>query len=168
MAFSTRRGRPRTSGARPERDYGTPELQKKRQYGLTVEAIDLCLHRGIISPQQHWCGVHLRWLHALRYGVADAKTSSGLLHQSAGTSLQDEQWNNEREQEYHAATLALAEQHALHPTIRLCVYNERPIFLTLNNEALRALPRQQLQRYTSEVSLVRLGLSSLQRLWHNS
>ena len=68
MAFSTRRGRP----PRPrldDNDNGTPELQFKRALGVTREPIDLCLERNLITPDHHWCSLHLRWLYTLRYGA---------------------------------------------------------------------------------------------------
>jgi hypothetical protein len=64
MPLMRKRGRPAQN--RPEVDYGTPELQQKRQHHLTIEPLDWLLQHSLISQKQHWCGLHFRWLYTLR------------------------------------------------------------------------------------------------------
>ena len=72
LHFPRRRGRPKS--VHHGIDRGTPELAQKRLRGETTETLDLCLERGLITPQQHWCGIHLRWLYTLRYGAPGVRS----------------------------------------------------------------------------------------------
>lgn len=126
MAFSTRRGRPRATSGVP--DTGTPELRRKRQLGITVEPIDLCLEKGIISPDQHRSGLHLRWLYTLRYG-APSLTTRYFREDAGAGQLTCDQWRGAREQEYLLATRLLAAQRLEQTIGRLVIYNEMPAFL---------------------------------------
>ncbi len=126
MAFSTKRGRPRQPTTTS--DFGTPELQWKQVHGLTAEPIDLCLARNLISDEQHRGGLHLRWLHTLRYGAPRITTCYTLPDESA-MAMDDPAWRSLREREY-AEAIALLRAHRRHdPVIRLTVYNEMPHFL---------------------------------------
>lgn len=126
MAFSSRRGRPRTTSGVP--DTGTPELRRKRDLGLTVEPIDLCLARGIIDPGQHRSGLHLRWLYTLRFG-APSLTTRYFRDDTTAASQTCEQWRSAREQEYLLATQLLRSRRLEQPVVRLTIYNELPAFL---------------------------------------
>ncbi len=152
LSFPKRRGRPKVT--RPMHDSGTPELVMKRALGETIEALDLCLERGLITQAQHWCGIHLRWLYTLRYGAPSVRTIDPTHLGGAEIKTDDPTWRMAREIEYNEAIgLLAASGHAL-LIINLCVYNERPIFL-------RGASTQ------SENSLfaVREGLDALTRLW---
>ncbi len=127
MGFTTRRGRPPKS---PERvDLGTPELRFKQACGVTAEPIDLCRDRQLITPQQHWSGLHLRWLYTIRYGAPHLTTHYGDAAEKAGNAPDDPTWRQSREAEYHAATALLQQQLHYEPVMRLCIYNEQPRFL---------------------------------------
>lgn len=128
MAFTTRRGRPRTAAAAP--DLGTAELRRHHQQGITAEPLDLCLARQLISDEQHRAGLHWRWLYTLRYG---APSITGRYGQQQSASARDacETWQHLREQEYHTARRLLVEQHSYDPIMRLCIHNERPAFLSV-------------------------------------
>lgn len=126
MAFSTKRGRPRKEPHAP--DLGTPELRFKHALGQTTEPIDLCLERALITPEQHWCGLHLRWLHTLRHGAARLTTR----YHWEGTGIvpvDDPGWRASREREYHDAVLLLRSKRHFDPVMRLTVFNELPPFL---------------------------------------
>lgn len=123
MAFTSRRGRPKKQ-ERPEADTGTPELRRKRQQCLTVEPLDWLREREIITQQQHWCGLHFRWLYTLRYGVAtvqslDAARVKGLMH-----SKEYEEWQNEREADWKNAVEAIASPALLQLLLNYCVYQQ--------------------------------------------
>lgn len=141
MAFSTQRGRPKTRTDKT--DFGTPELRLKHALGVTAEPIDLCLSRRHITNEQHWSGLHLRWLYTLRYGAPVLTTH--YTDRLEGTSLEEErpEWRILREREYQSAIEALKHKRRYEPVMRLCVFNETPAFLNMtlqerawDNEAL--------------------------------
>ena len=129
MAFTTQRGRPRAINRVINTDSGTPELRMKHAMGATAEPIDLCLSRALITADQHWCSLHLRWLYTLRYGapVITSRTMDRLDYQPSAEEAQE--WREMREQEYHEAIATLKQQRRYEPVMRLSVFNELPSFL---------------------------------------
>lgn len=127
MAFTTRRGRPRNTPT-PDQDPGTPELRLKHALGLTAEPIDLCLARGLITEAEHWCGLHLRWLYTLRYG-APSLTTRYLDPEAGQSASESSEWRALREEEYHRAVALLKQHRYYEPLMRLCIFNETPVFL---------------------------------------
>lgn len=150
MAFSTRRGRPARAKDLDARDAGTPELQFKRALGLTNEPIDQCLERGVITADHHWCGLHLRWLYTLRYGAPVITTHYGDAAFAPPATLETPEWRSEREREYQAAVRILQQAGRYECMMRLCVFNELPVFLnarlTLRATQEPVLARQLQQR----------------------
>lgn len=119
-----KRGRPRKCN--PEIDYGTPELQRKRALNATKEVIDIYLEKGIITADQHWCCVHFRWLHALRYGTGAISSSYSLNQYNTVIREDSPEWRQEREQEYLEA-LSHLERVKLHNVVlNFSVYNKIP------------------------------------------
>jgi hypothetical protein len=166
MNFSTRRGRP----AKPKEvlDKGTPELQAKHAAGITREAIDLCLERGLISTEEHWAGLHYRWLYTIRYGAPSVSSHWWRLAgetRSVSSSRDDTQWRMLREQEYHEARALLLERRSYEPVKRIAVYNDVPAFLRpdILQRAL-AMPAL-LSRIESEHIAFSAGLGALAHLW---
>ena len=133
MAFSTRRGRPPKPAANAT-DPGTAELRLKHALGLTAEPIDRCLERQLITPAQHWCGLHLRWLYTVRYGAPVTTTRYAATSDMPPRADDDPHWRSEREREYAEARMILRERQFYEPVMRLCIYNESPVFLS---DALR-------------------------------
>jgi len=128
MAFTTRRGRPRAAPASTS-DTGTDELRAKRSLGITTEPIDLCLARKLITPAQHWCGLHWRWLYTLRYG---APSLIARYHDEGSASVPgdtNDDWRIKREREYHAARGVLQTHRRYDGVMRLAIFNELPPFL---------------------------------------
>jgi hypothetical protein len=125
--FARRRGRPKKESIR--KDTGTPELVMKRLQKKTTEALDLCLDRGIITPEHHWCGIHLRWLYTLRYGAPGVRAVDTAHLGGIVIRLEDSEWLNAREQEYNDAIHKLRQKGLASLLINLCIYNERPYFL---------------------------------------
>ena len=124
MAFSSRRGRPpRPPSDAP--DCGTPELRFKHAHGLTTEPLDLCLAHGIITPQQHRSGLHLRWLHAVRYGAPKLTTRYDHAP-DAPPRPDDPAWRRLREEEFHIALTLLRHGRHDRPVMQLCIYHEWP------------------------------------------
>lgn len=157
LKFTRRRGRPKTRILRPMNDSGTPELVMKRLMGETAEALDLCLERGVITREQHWCGIHLRWLYTLRHGAPGTRAID--LSHIAGLELQsdDPEWRHAREKEYNDAMRKLADSgHAL-LVMNICLYNERPKFL-------ESSPRRSAAGST--LLKFRDGLDILVQHWH--
>lgn len=164
MAFSTRRGRPPRTTSHGQ-DLGTPELCFKRAHGLTDEPIDRLLHRGLISQNQHWCGLHLRWLYTLRYGAPSLTTHYHDARSRLSVGEDDPAWRALREREYTEAAGALKAAKRYEPVMRLCIHNELPAFLNprLQAQALTIpdLAHQLAQRH----QLLLEGLSTLESLW---
>lgn len=130
--FTTQRGRPRK--IIPHYDTGTPELRLKHALRLTAEPIDLCLERMFITPEQHWCGLHLRWLYTLRYGAPNLTAYYADRDTTASTvkDVDDPAWRSRREQEYHKAIQSLKIEGHYECVMRLAVYNESPAFLNVS------------------------------------
>ena len=129
LRFPRKRGRPRKP--LPCHDTGTPELVMKRLLGETAEALDLCLERGLITRQQHWCGIHLRWLYTLRHGAPSVRAIDPTHLGGVDIKTDDPQWREAREKEFHNAVAVLAASgHAL-IVMNICIYNERPRFLSM-------------------------------------
>ena len=164
MAFSTLRGRP----PRPrldDNDAGTPELQFKRALGVTREPIDLCLERKLITPDQHWCSLHLRWLYTLRYGAPVTTTRYADKDTQCPMDEDKTHWRALREKEYHVAVIQLQRARLYEPVMRVSVFNETPAFLsaTLMHRAwAQPTLTQELER--SHRTLVR-GLDILVSEW---
>ncbi len=94
-----------------------------------METLDLCLEREIITHQQHWCGIHLRWLYTLRYGAPGIRALDPTHLGGIEISIDDPEWRNAREKEYHEAMSKLSDSgHAL-LLVNICIHNERPKFL---------------------------------------
>ena len=93
-----KRGRPKIE--KPTIDLGTPELIMKRLMGETAEALDLCYERGIISKEQHWCGIHFRWLYTLRYGAPGVRAVDTTHFGGFEPKDDNSEWRAAREQEY--------------------------------------------------------------------
>lgn len=161
MAFSTRRGRPK-SPSRHEGDMGTPELCLKRALGVTQEVLDLCLERGIIDNAQHWSGIHFRWLYTLRFGVptvraVDPTDLGGALHK-----LEDPTWRAEREEEYALACTLLNKAGLREAITDICVHNYRPGFL---QPPRGAISRAMMLARTAEQERMSDGLDMLAIHW---
>lgn len=163
MTFSTRRGRPKT--ARPETDLGTAELQRKRAHGLTQEPIDLCLERRIITPAQHWCGLHLRWLYTLRYGAPAVSSSLRALAGHASTRPDDPEWRAAREGEFAEAAHLLTKQQCYQAMAALVIFNERPRFLDVAGQQAALENSRLMREMTSEYEQVLAGFTLLEDLW---
>ena len=165
FTFSRRRGRPKNN--RPTIDTGTPETIMKRLLGITMEALDLCLERGIINNKKHWCGIHLRWLYTLRHGIPSVRANNLEYigeHGQKSSEPEDILWRAAREQEYNNAIDALTKSGHATFLLNLCVYNERPDFL-------RSLPNNiKRENYHITESAARLtdGLNILSKLWNHN
>lgn len=152
------RGRPKKpipSGT----DYGTPELAMKRAHGATAETLDLCLERGLITPPQHWCGIHLRWLFTLRHGAPSLRSLNPTHLGGHTPKMDDPEWRASREQEYRDAMHALALSGQVTLLMNVCVYNERPSFLT------PAKSREEARRAHQNLAGLGNGLDILAQLW---
>lgn len=127
LNFPRKRGRPKSTPRGT--DSGTPELAMKRLKGETVEALDLCLERGLISNEQHWCGIHLRWLYTLRHGAPGIRALDTTHTAGSDLKLDDPDWRNAREKEYQDAMKKLTATGHAKLLTNICIFNERPDFL---------------------------------------
>jgi hypothetical protein len=159
LQFPRKRGRPKT--AHRGVDYGTPELIGKRLKGETTETLDLCLERGIITENQHWCGVHLRWLHTLRHGVTGIRAIDPTHIGGKDLKADDPEWRQAREQEYHNAMQKLTASGQAALIENVCVYNQRLSFLTMGKQ----ISFRQLNEAADTIAGLRDGLDILAKLW---
>lgn len=155
------RGRPKKNIPRGT-DYGTPELAMKRAHGATAETLDLCLERGLISNQQHWCGIHLRWLFTLRHGAPGLRALDPSHLKGSFPRIDDPEWRAGREQEYRDAMHALALSGHVTMLLNICVYNERPPFLRAATD--KAQQKKAIQALMGFCN----GLDILMHLWGRS
>ncbi len=144
-----KRGRPKID--RPSRDAGTPELAFKRAHGETMEPLDLCLERGLLTAAQHWCGIHLRWLYTLRYGAPGVRAVDTTHLGGLELKMDDPGWRAAREEEYHMALRLLGRERG-QMVLGLAVHNERPAFLARPPSA-----RLQAWAARAEAELARLN-----------
>ena len=122
MSFTSRRGRPKQDAS--EKDYGTPELIKKRLQGQTFEPVDLLVNIGHISKNQHWCAIHFRWLYTLKYGTENFSNSYNLIEKNEAQITDDPSWREKREEEYNQAATELKRYCLLEYAIKSAVYNQ--------------------------------------------
>ena len=163
MAFSSRRGRPRSTPSTIDR--GTPELQRKRSQASTAEPLDQCLAKSLISDQQHWCGIHLRWLYTLRYGAPGASCRDISIKNHAMVREDDPAWREMREYEYHEAVTLLHREARYNDVMNLAVYHEIPLFL---NARLLAQAKHSLriaEQLNTALNRLKDGFNCLESLW---
>jgi hypothetical protein len=164
MTFTSQRGRPRKT--LPELDAGTPELRLKHALGLTLEPIDLCREKLIITPEQHWCGLHLRWLYTLRYGVPSLTARyTDRNYAPPPIEYDDPTWRALREKEYREAIRLLKNENHYEGVMRLVVYNEVPNFLNARlQNAARTNHDLQMELEKTRTRLC-IGLDLLANQW---
>ncbi len=162
ISFSRKRGRPKSN--RPMIDTGTPETVMKRLLGVTTEVLDLCLEHGIINTRQHWCGIHLRWLYTLRYGVPSVRStdlSDISSYEYRATESDDPLWRIAREKEYNEAIGLLNKTGHAILIMNICIYNEKPKFLNFLHNGL-----QKKYGFTDQnIRKIKEGLDILNKLW---
>lgn len=152
-----KRGRPKA--IRQMQDHGTAELIMKRLSGETIEALDLCHERELINRNQHWCGVHLRWLYTLRFGAPGIKSIDPSHTGGRDNKLHDHEWLSAREEEYQTALIHLSKGGYAAMVMNICIFNERPVFLrkpASPNTSRKSF--EMLQQFRS-------GLDILEDLW---
>lgn len=155
------RGRPRKTQP-AGKDCGTPELMMKRAQGVTAETLDVCLERGLITQQQHWCGIHLRWLHTLRHGAPSLRALDPAHLRGHAPRSEENDWRSQREQEYRDAIQALTPSGHIALVLNVCIYNDRPSFLTPScNE-------EQAERALTMLMGLSKGLDILVHLWNRA
>lgn len=122
-----KRGRPRIH--RPERDRGTPETQRYIAEALTLEPLDKYLETGVLEKEQHWCGLHLRWLYTLIYGAPGVKAVDPRHIPGLECKPDDTIWRAARQKEYREAMAELSKLGYANQLIATCIFNEpvRPL-----------------------------------------
>ncbi len=85
-------------------------LEFPRQRVDKYFALDDMRERGLITPEQHWCGVHMLWLHNIRNGVAPIEEESA--------------WLSARSEEFEKAMWALRDNKCVGAISNLCLFNE--------------------------------------------
>jgi hypothetical protein len=125
MLLTKKRGRPKsTSNAHP----ATPELLAKIRLNLTMEAIDILMHKNLITTDQHQAGIHLRWLHSLKFGNLSLQSSQiGVVGRSI--RMDNERWRMSCELDYHNLVSMLKKAGVYNIIANLCIFNQKPEFL---------------------------------------
>jgi len=159
LSFPRKRGRPRIT--RPSVDTGTPELVLKKLMGMTTESLDLCLEREIITPEQHWCGIHLRWLYTLRHGAPGIRAIDPTHLGGLENKIDDPEWRAARENEYHDAMKKLHQARHAQLIVSICIYNERLPFLSLHTP----VTPKKAQAASQMIEELRHGLNILVDEW---
>lgn len=160
LRFSGRRGRPKTRSIK--KDTGTPELVMHRLKGETTEALDLLLARELITGEQHWCGIHLRWLYTLRHGAPGVRAVDTTHLGGMEIKADDPEWRQAREKEFHEAIHALGSYNSA-LLMNLCIYNDRPDCLrNVSRHALKTMNYRQHQ-----LDAIRTALDSLAAHWRS-
>ncbi len=156
MAFSTKRGRP----AKPKQqiDKGTKELQIKRLKDSTMEAIDICLKKNLISDAEHSAGIRLRYLYTLRFGATGIRAYHP---ENGGRSVfrqDNETWLAQRRIEYENTIKILTKEGCKRMVLNICVFNQKPAFLlpykTTINPNTAHLRNQQFTQFISGMKLL--------------
>lgn len=164
MAFTSKRGRPKIQ--REDKDCATKELTDKHQKGLTLEALDLVLYKGLISELEHKSGIHLRWLYSLRFGMFHLRAYNFDHKRSRHISNYDDEWLKNREEEYEQAVKLMCEAKTFNIVFDVCVFGYFPGFLHSHNSAatLKSLKSRSLAAM-AELAQLREGLQILSALF---
>lgn len=143
-------------------DFGTPELAEKRACRLTVEAIDLCLERGLISQGEHKAALKLRWLYFMKFG--SPFISSRELTDCRGRSTQkgmDPEALKEAEQIYAEILKGLDFIKARQIVLDICVFDIYPAFLGSKYNIITSI---ECDKFSSGLKLVHSLLEQYQYL----
>lgn len=157
-----RGGRPKTYLVEETQDSGTPELQAKHAALQTAEALDILLKRELITANQHWCGIHLRWLYTLRYGTPNLQALDPLHFGGRELPLDSPCWQAYREDEFREAIFLLCARKLDKLIVNLCIYNELPSILT---KAHKVFSARDATAITQSCTHINEGLDMLVGLW---
>ena len=126
------------------------------------EPLDILLHKNIINEKQHWAGMHLRWLHSIRFGIQNI---TSLKHYPFSIEIKQDnpEWREEREIEYSQAIYEL-KKYKLHDIISsMVIFGKIPKFLLIKN--LMNINIIKSLSYANEVDDIKDGLDTLVELW---
>lgn len=123
MTLKRRRGRPKQD--RPTIDYGTVELQRKKNLGLTTEPLDLYLDKDLIDNQQHQAGLRLRWLYTLHFGLPNVTAYNPEYHGSSCIKVENTLWMADRKAEYHQCVDMLKKIGAMRLIFNVCIFSQK-------------------------------------------
>jgi len=165
MRFTNKRGRPKSSISKAKQDLGTPELQAKKQSNITKEPLDLCYERNLINADQRWAGIHLRWLHTIRFGLPNVTSISFDLYDKFSKTENDEDWQQAREIEYKSAIKLLAQIEAKDIVLDICVFNRTARFLD-KIQNVSNYSNSRIRHNERQIMLLQEGLQALVDVWN--
>lgn len=157
MGFSTKRGRPKLKLEKA--DYGSPELRSKRQNDMTLEALDLCLKKGLITEDEHQAGLRLRWLYKIKFGSPTIKAYSYDIYGGYSKPEDDPIWVQKRSNEYIAALNELQKYKAKKVVMNIAIFDLRESFL-LNSKINYSL--------AVDYRIFKAGISALAKMMKKS
>jgi enamine deaminase RidA (YjgF/YER057c/UK114 family) len=125
MSLAKKRGRPKSPApVHP----ATPELLAKTRLNLTMEVVDILRNKDLITKDQHRAGIHLRWLHSLKFGNLSLQSSQiGMVGRSI--RIDNERWRASCELDYHNLVSVLKKAGVYNAVANVCIFNQRPAFL---------------------------------------
>ena len=153
MGFSTRRGRP------PKKK----ELPKpKKTLAQNQEILDVLYKKSLITDEELWAGLHLRWLYTLKFGAPNIKAAEMSHFYGRELRAEDPQWQAARGKEYILAINELRQIKAHKLVMNIAIFDLCPAFL---GDIISLKNQQQAVRNHREFRLVINGLSLLCKLW---
>ena len=129
MSFSRQRGRPKRTTP-IGKDKGTAELQFKRALNLTMEPLDLCFSKGLITDEQRNAGSRFRWLYTLKFGAPTVSAYDPGHPGGKACKHEDSKWLANRHAEYNHIIQELERNKCRKITTDTCILEQMPSFLT--------------------------------------
>ena len=153
MGFTTKRGRPRGEGAKADKP--------KRVLARHQEVLDFMFAKGIITDEELWAGMHLRWLYTLKFGAPGVSAAEMEHFYGREIKIEDPEWQEAREKEYGEAINKLRELKAHKLVMNITIFNAVPQFmggLSLKNSGNAAIKHKEFKLFIE-------GLNMLCKLW---
>lgn len=153
----SRRGRPKNINK--SIDFGTKELRKKRSKLETMEPIDVCLRKSLISISQHKSAIKLRWLYTLKFGAPSISAIDHCMGVGRCVSKHiDEKFLQDMQMLYAEGLQILDAYGARRIVMNICVFNEMPTFLHNPTSEVAHCELQDLQNGLEALSKIFYGV----------
>lgn len=121
-----KRGRPRS---KVKIDLGTLELRQKREKDWTIEPLDLCAKRHLITKEEHSAGIKFRWLFSLCYGHLKLRAYDPSLLMGRSLLEHSEKRLKYCQSKYNKIIERLSIINAVEIISDICIHNHTPSFL---------------------------------------
>lgn len=122
------------------------------------------MERQLISAEQHWAAIHLRWLYTVRHGAPTLKAIDPSHIGGYELRANDPEWYEQREKEFNDAMAVLSPNGHARLLLDVCIYNERPVFLKSNSK-VKSLHTAAASAF---ITCLREGLDLLSDHWQHA